>query len=83
MLKQAESALHELIKVTPLNWALSHEPEPRLVQDESTLPIMALEHEPSPMQDGPTTYGIAAYEQALVPSHEPSLQTGQEGRRIE
>ena len=53
---QETTALHELIKSTPLN--------------------LALKHDPSFVQDGPTTLPIVAPKHTeSAPVHEPSLQT--------
>ena len=66
-----------------------HEPSP--LQDKSTLPISALKHDPSSVQDGPTTYGIVAPKQAplglRIPPHDKSLHTtrarkSEEGERL-
>jgi len=45
------------------------------LQEETALPMLEPEHELSPVQDGPTTYGIVASKQAPPLLQELSLQT--------
>jgi len=81
---QEAVALHELIKSTPLNLAPTHEKSS--LQDESTLPILALKHELLllvPVHDGPTTLPMVAPKHESAPVHEPSRQTTKEQWKTE